>query len=379
MIGCVTPLPPSRTGVADYAVDLLTVMRKRVEVRVFVEDMRSRLALPGWPIENFKKNRCDRILYQLGNNKLHRFAYNQALERPGVIVLHDALLQHMTLNESWDAWEREFEFTYGERGREIAANLRYGIPAAHEGFFRYPLVKRVVEASLRTIVTNEGAKARVLREAPEADVRVIPLPFVRRGRAVTRREARSELGLRPDVFILGCLGYMRESRLLPAVVNALEELRLSVPHAEMVLVGEFNTTEQETFLSGRLTANRVRRPGHVSDEEFEWWGVASDVVVNLRYPSAGETSGVSVRMMGLGVPVIMTDNAENTAYPDDACLKLPHDEREPVLLIEYLLALAGNPDLGAAIGENAREYIAREHDIERIVDAYLNLIKDEVL
>jgi len=374
MIACVTPLPPSPSGVADFAVDLLRGMRKRTEVKVFVEDLRSRLALPGWPIYHFSKNKCEQNLYQLGNNKLHRFVYDQALLRPGVIVLHDALLQHMSLNESWSAWEREFVFTYGERGREIAANLRGGIPAAHEGFFRYPLVKRVVEASRRTIVTNDGGKARVLREAPDADVRVIPLPFVRRGREVWRKEARAELDIAPDAFVLGCLGYMRESRLLPVVLRAFEEWRRSVPHAEMVLVGEFNTPEQESFLGGRLRSLKVRRPGHVSDAEFEMWGVACDVVVNLRYPSAGEMSGVAVRMMGLGVPVILTDNAENAAFPDDACLKLPHDEREEALLIEYLLALAGNPELGQAIGENARDYIRREHDLDRIVDAYLEAL-----
>src|ERR1022692_5324154 len=204
MIACVTPLPPSPSGVADFAVDLLRGMRKRTEVKVFVEDLRSRLALPGWPIYHFSKNKCEQNLYQLGNNKLHRFVYDQALRRPGVIVLHDALLQHMLLGESWDVWEREFIFTYGERGREIAANLREGSPSAHEGFFRYPLVKRVVEASRRVIVTNDGAKARVLREAPEADVQVIPLPFVRRGREVARAEARSELGISSDAFVVGC-------------------------------------------------------------------------------------------------------------------------------------------------------------------------------
>jgi glycosyltransferase involved in cell wall biosynthesis len=374
MIGCVTPFPPSRSGVADYAVDLLREMRRRTEVKVFVEDMRSRLALPGWPIEHFSKNKCEQVLYQLGNNGLHLFAYRQALRRPGVIVLHDALLQHMLLGDGWGAWEDEFVFTYGDQGRAIAANLRGGNPATHEGFFRYPLVKRVVQASRRVIVTNDGARARVLDEAPEADVRVIPLPFVRRGREVSRSEARANLGISPDAFVVGCLGYMRESRLLPAALRAFEELRLSVPGAEMVLVGEFTTPAQETVLAARMRSLRVRRPGHVTDAEFEEWGMACDVVVNPRYPTAGETSGVAVRMMGLGVPVILTDNAENAAYPDDACLKLPHDEREEALLIEYLLALAGNPELGEAIGANAREYIRREHDLNRVVDAYLEAL-----
>lgn len=374
MINIVTPLPPSPTGVADFAVDLVRALQKRRPVRLYVDDMRSALALPGWSVENVRKNGPGVQLYQLGNNKLHRFAYDQALRRPGVIVLHDALLQHMLLGESWDAWEREFVFTYGDRGREIAANLRGGIPATHEGFFRYPLVKRVVEASRTTIVTSDAARSRVLQEAPDADVRVIPLPFVRRGREVTRAEARSQLGVPQDAFLLACLGYQREARRLPVVIRAFEALRLQVPHAELAIVGEFTTAEQESLLDARLDALAARRPGRVPDEEFELWGIAANVVVNLRYPSAGEMSGVAVRMMGMGVPVILTDSAENAFFPDDACLKVPPDEREEALLIEYLLALEANPELGAAIGDNARGHVRREHDLERIVDAYLEVL-----
>ena len=378
MIACLTPLPPSPTGVADYSVDLLTRLRQRREVCVFVEDLRSRETLPGWPIfgeQEVAKHNFKTILYQLGNNKLHRFAYDEALRRPGVVVLHDALLQHLLLGESWAAWEREFVFTYGERGREIAANLRDGVPGSQEGFFRYPLVKRVVEASRAVIVTNRGAEARVRRESPGADVRVIPLPFVRRGREVTREQARQELGIAPNVFLLGFFGYARESKLMPAVLRVYDALRWRVPRAAFVQVGEFTSDEQERFLGPRMAALGVRRVGHVSDQDFEKWGVACDAIVNLRFPSAGESSGVSVRMMGLGVPVVMTESAENQDYPDDACLKIPHGEIEEALLLEYLLALEEKPELGRAVGANAREYVKGAHDPDRVVDLYLEVLE----
>src|SRR5258708_3310138 len=196
MIGFFSPLPPAPTGVADYAQDLVARLRPSSDVRVF--------SAPPVP-----EHECKQTFYQLGNNKLHRWIYEEALKRPGVIVLHDALLQHMLLGESWEAWEREFVFTYGERGREIAATLRDGIPALQEGFFRYPLVKRVVEASRRVIVTNLGAAARVRRESPGADVRVIPLPFLRSGKEVAKADARRELGIPPATFLIGSFGHMR--------------------------------------------------------------------------------------------------------------------------------------------------------------------------
>ncbi len=369
MIACLTPLPPSPTGIAPYSVDLLTGIRQRREVEIFVDDLRSRDALPGWPIfsaRDFAKHEAGAILYQLGNNKLHRFIYDWALARPGVVVLHDALLQHMFLGESWDAWEREFVFTYGERGREIAANLRDGATGSQEGFFRYPLVKRVAEASRAVIVTNRGAEARVRREAPGAKVRMIPLPFMRPRGEIFRDAARRTLGVRADAFLVGLFGYSRESKLLPEVMRMFRALQQRVPRAECVAVGEFSGLE----MAG------ARQIGYVSESDFELWGAACDAIVNLRYPSAGESSSVSVRMMGLGAVVAVTENVENSDYPDDACLKIPHNEVEEALLLEYLLAIAARPELGRAIGANARAYINDAHDPDRIVDLYLEALEE---
>ena len=40
---------------------------------------------------------CDVALYHVGNNALHREIYQRALTNPGVVVLHDAVLQHLLL------------------------------------------------------------------------------------------------------------------------------------------------------------------------------------------------------------------------------------------------------------------------------------------
>ena len=41
--------------------------------------------------------RADIALYHLGNNQLHRKIYRRALAKPGVVVLHDAVLHHFFL------------------------------------------------------------------------------------------------------------------------------------------------------------------------------------------------------------------------------------------------------------------------------------------
>jgi hypothetical protein len=42
-----------------------------------------------------------------------------------------------------------------------------------------------------------------------------------------------------------------------------------------------------------------------------------DACINLRYPAAGETSGIAIRLMGIGKPVLLTDG-EVLAFPEGA-------------------------------------------------------------
>ena len=59
-VGFYAPLPPARTGVADYAAALLAEMAKLGRVEV-------------------SPSACDVALYHLGNNALHGEIYRRAL------------------------------------------------------------------------------------------------------------------------------------------------------------------------------------------------------------------------------------------------------------------------------------------------------------
>jgi len=72
-VGFFSPLPPAPTGVADYAASLLSGLRAHGQVEVDDEQ-------------------ADAALYHIGNNQLHRAIYERALARPGLAVLHDAVL-----------------------------------------------------------------------------------------------------------------------------------------------------------------------------------------------------------------------------------------------------------------------------------------------
>ena len=102
--GFYSPLPPARTGVADYSAALLTGASSAVE-RACERD-------------------GDINLYHLGNNQLHAPIYRRALARPGVVVLHDAVLHHFMLGSlPREQYLDEFIYNYGEWSRGLAESL----------------------------------------------------------------------------------------------------------------------------------------------------------------------------------------------------------------------------------------------------------------
>ena len=79
-----SPLPPARSGIADYSAALLDEMKRIADVTAFSKKP-----------ERFDSAEFDVALYQIGNNIFHDFCYEAALEHPGVVVIHEANLHHL--------------------------------------------------------------------------------------------------------------------------------------------------------------------------------------------------------------------------------------------------------------------------------------------
>src|SRR5439155_7586869 len=91
-------------------------------------------------------------------------------------------------------------------------------------------------------------------------------------------------------------------------------------------------------------------------------------LVNLRYPTMGETSGSVIRALSLGKPLLVSDVGWFSELPDTVALKIPVDELEVAILdaaLEFAL------QHGEALGEAAREYVEREHALPKVADAYV--------
>jgi glycosyltransferase involved in cell wall biosynthesis len=358
-LGFFSPLPPSRTGVADYSASLLRALRSSGDLEIGRDG--------------------DINLYHLGNNQLHREIYQRALQKPGVAVLHDAVLDHFLLGcLSEQDYVAEFVYNYGAWSEDQARLLWRG--RARSGvdpeYFRHPMLKRVAERSRALIVHNPAAAALVKEHAPGAMVYEIPHLFEMPELPGNGEIAglRAKFGLSAQTCVFGVFGHLRESKRLPAIVRALHRARSRVDIA-LLVAGDFASEDLRRSIEPLLHDDRIFRVGYTPEREFWLIAAAVDACVNLRYPAAGETSGISIRLMGIGKPVLMSNAEETSRFPEGACLRVDSGPAEEDLLVEYMTWLAQHPEDARAIGERAAAHIREHHAPARVAELYWQAVR----
>jgi glycosyltransferase involved in cell wall biosynthesis/uncharacterized protein YbaR (Trm112 family) len=379
----VTPLPPARSGIAHYSSDLLDAVDGHWAVDVLAENAD---AVARWKTARVARNRAELrfnphapVIYQIGNSGHHRHAFAGALRAPGVLVLHDVVLHHGRLGEYLRVrggadYRRQLATRYGVAGERLAdAVLRGRTPPDLSG---YPMFEDFVERARLTLVHSEYARQLVLERVPDADVRRVPMG-VPLPADVPRADARRALGLSSDAFVIASVTHVNPYKRLPVVLRAVRRIVRRVPQALVVLAGSVApSVDLQSEIDYLGLAGRVQLLGYVPDDIARLVAVASDVCVNLRYPSAGETSASLLRLLGAGRPVIVTDDAPNAEYPDDVVLKVRVDRFEEETLAAQLLELHGQPELARARGRLARLHVATEHAMGSMVAGYRAALYD---
>ena len=353
-------MPPAATGVADYSNALLSHLRKIGDVEVAPE-------------------KCDVALYHVGNNILHREIYQRALTHPGVVVLHDAVLQHLMLGMlSPDEYVQEFVYNYGQACRELGRQLweQRARSGADVRYFARPMLKRIATTARAIIVHNPAAVAMVREHAPHAEVFEIPHLFQKP--ALPSHEEtirfRESLGLTPETLLIGTFGHQRETKRLAVVLRASQRAGVN---ARLLVSGEFVSGTFERAIAPLLKHPNVIRTGYLPESELWRYAAATDLCINLRYPSAAETSGIAIRMMGIGKPVVFTAGEALARIPANACLRLDVGPDEEHTLAGYIAWLAGNREAGLEIGRRAAAHVAQRHDPEKVALEYWRVLTGE--
>jgi glycosyltransferase involved in cell wall biosynthesis/SAM-dependent methyltransferase len=365
-IALFSPLPPTRSGIADYSAALLEPLSKMARVDTFT-------ATP----DRFDASAYDIAVYQLGNNPHHAFAYEAALEHPGVAVMHEAnlhhLIAHLTIVQGdWDAYLREVEFDAGADAHRYAAEYVRTIKRPPD--YDIPMLKRALSRSRAAIVHSGAVEADLRGQGFTKPVAKIPHgAWLIDG---DRLGYRTKLGLDHATPLIGVFGFLKPYKRIAESLRAFKRLIRVIPDARMILVGEAHPELPLNDMIGSMgLAASVRHIGFAAIEDFNGYMSACDVILNLRYPTVGESSGTLLRALGLGKAVVVSDVGSFREYPDEICLKAPVDASEEDHIFEYLNLLVSRPDVAQALGSRARNWVERECNWESVARRYCDFLQ----
>ena len=408
-----SPWPPQHSGIAGRSAELVPLLAARGHaIDVFVDASLVNTTpaandppAPGnvrvMTAHDFlwrqTRGQYDLPVYQIGNSHLHRYIWPYLIRHPGLAVLHDGRLHHaraeaLIYRGRYQDYRTEFAWNHPQVPAGAAEFAILGVEGAF--FYQWPMVRTVVETARLTAAHSHGVAEQLAREYPHRPVTHIAL-----GEGpgdldleAARRDFRASHHIEPDAIVFGVHGTLTEEKRIHEILNAFAVTLSWVPRARLLLVG---ADDPLVRLRDRLSALRLASTViHVpapDDAEFDRSIAACDITINLRWPSALETSGPWVRSIAMGRASITIDAAHHVHVPALDPLSWQrvqptHDlepnavDRAVTVAIDVLnlyhglraamRRLGSDGELRAALGREARRWWEREHTVERMVDDY---------
>lgn len=389
-LALVTPWPNQQTGIANYVYKLMPYWAEGFDVDVFVDNtVVSDVEFLDNPygnlymiekLDDYHKN-YDVILYQIGNSsEFHTGVYQYLLKYPGVAEIHDYVLHpffyhSFFLKKQYQIYKDALVMGYGEAGRQQYQVVRDRI--SHPDNEKFPMAHSVVQVAKKTIFHNHWSARQLNRAAP---VYVVPLACFDCEQSTeeqhTEFEAklRQRLNLQEDEILISMFGFVNQNKRPESILAAAKNLIKKGYPIRLVFWGKSNMEHIEELISSYGLTKYTTVTGFIDKTTYELGLELSDMVVNLRYPSMGESSGTLCETFKFGKPVIVSDLNQYTEFPDEVCWKIPVEHGEVECLTQMLEYLIENPVVRAALGENAKAYADYVLAPQRIAEEYRRIL-----
>lgn len=337
-----SPIPPMKTGTAHYLelvlAELASTGIDRNEVSIVVDE--AFLADPvigreflGFPIISYRQVTnvvgADELrVYFLANNEFHAYCFaslsNTSRCAGGKIVsvIHEPscfmLLNHLSSNAQYTFDDSQMaaamRHQFGDKAEFVLKSRRSDL-LPFEAEFLISVQGQALSKSDEIWTHSEFARLKLLLESHfERPVPIIasahPDMPTSVGASISVNSTESESA----PFRIGMFGWVAPSKRVNPVIEAFAWALQTLPperqkEYELLIVGQLpprNHYDPEGLAQARDIMDRVRFLGFVETDEFQQLVDSCGLILNLRFPSCGETSGTLERALSSGVPVITT-------------------------------------------------------------------------
>ena len=390
-----SPFSPLKSGISDFSEELVMQLKDvdQIFIDIFTEkpkEISPKLAksFEVFNIDDIHNDflRCqyDYLLFQVGNSsKYHKKIVDVFMQYGGILELHDVYLFNYWLESTINLKNpngllKIMEECHGSEGKRVAKKIienKYDI-IPNDLLLKFPLNKTLIDRALAVIVHSDYARQMVKTIKPDANVKKIMHHTADLIEDYTsyKKKCREELNIPEDKFIIASFGFASVNKRILSILEALK--RYNDNNDKKIyyyIVGEI----QESIIINKIKKLKLNdyvvTVGYKELDEFKKYMGACDIVLNLRYPTQGESSGSLHRSLGMGKPIIATNIGAFMEYPDDVVLKVSYKEDEVDDIYRAISKLVSNKNLLKQYEENAYNYAYSKCNLKTNAENYMYL------
>lgn len=377
-LAVVSPLPPSKTGVADYMAEIIpnlstlyqiTIVTPQQEIELPVELKKVKVI----SLEEFRKNPSNfqRVLYQIGNSEFHIEMLSLLKEIPGVIVLHDFYLSgiYNFIDEQVKDEEIFLHHLFTSHGyRGLAFHKKYGRGAS---ILEYPCNYEALKNSIGIIVHSKHSLSLSFCYGKETAKK---FEFIAMPKSLSINIGKLDLSSKKNEvqknYRVCVFGIVEKTKQIERIIKCWLRSSLSKNSSCMLyFVGEISekylTELTDKYLCGNRHVN-IHFTNRLESEKYNEFLQIADLAIQLRADSRGETSKSLLDCLSQGIPTIINANGSLNEIPEDICIKLPDifTEEQLIYAIETIYTDGEKRKL---ISSRSKEWVGMEHNPDLIL------------
>jgi glycosyltransferase involved in cell wall biosynthesis len=393
-----TPLPPIRSGISDYSVDIIRALTKYYDIDVFIDnytaitdDMPASVKIYRHDEFPSKAKSYQSVIYQVGNNMFHNYLIPYLQKYPGIVELHDVNLSGLVLNMTLakNDYKQYAEILYYDFDKSIVdayvEELKNGKSSVRENEFS--VNGFLTKYATQIIVHSNYAKEQILHRHYGFDVLEIPLYASQIDNPLKPFEAKMIHRIDSESTVFAVFGYASAPKRIVPIFQAFSRIAKKDAKTKLFIVGEMSENvrnQTRTIIQEHKLEQRVVLKGFTTLDDFSSLIDACDIAINLRYPYYGESSASLSRLLGAGKAVIVSDIGSFSEYPDNTVMKLPVPEGDSVLdevaTIERAMWMLMRDHSKRKAMETAAYIYAKDHlQIDKIAMNYRQSIENQSL
>lgn len=366
-----SPFPPMKSGISDYSVVLVKALAKDYDITLYTDDYDiSEPSLRDFPVlkygvDHVRFEAFDYRVYNMGNQPdFHSYIYEAALEHPGMVILHDFILYYLFVGYHQNKGSL-YSSTYMQAGLNDFLTLkdavrRNPVPllAQKQMAEKLPLNRELLKSDNRFMVHSRYTYDRVLETGlvkPAQLRKINHIALLDENEPILARQKLFEkFEIPEDALVIAAFGYIAQTKLNRETALAIKKLsRRMNRRICYVMVGDGD------YVDDLLEDGLIIKTGYTELDEFNSMVDYADIIVNLRNPSLGETSGSMLRILQKGKPCITNNGGWFSEIPDECVCKIGLDDIEGNVE-KAIRELVENEDKRRVMGEAAERYVEEE-------------------